>query len=210
MQEEMLEGYRLSPQQRRLWGLLRRGSNGAYQTKCAVTIKGRLESRSLKTALEKIIARHEILRTTFHCLPGMTIPMQVINETGGLVWREDDLNGMDEPASLIEALFHADSRPFDFERGPFLFLRLIKKAEDEYVMFIRFPAICADSVSIRNLVGELCQGYAAEVCGEDLDRDVMQYADLAEWQNDLIEAEEMREAGEYWRRRALPHPSALS
>src|SRR5262245_61509518 len=110
MQEEMLEGYRLSPQQRHLWGLLRRGWNVAYQTKCAVMIKGRFESRRLKTAVEKIIARHEILRTTFHCLPGMTIPMQVINETGGLVWQEYDLGGPDEPASSIEAFFQADSQ----------------------------------------------------------------------------------------------------
>ena len=28
-------------------------------------------------------------------------------------------------------------------------------------MIVRLPAICADSVSIRNLVGELCRGYAA-------------------------------------------------
>ncbi len=75
MQEERLEGYRLSPQQRRLWGLLRYGWNGAYQTAGVVTITGRLEIPRLKTAARNLIARHEILRTTFRCLPGMTIPM---------------------------------------------------------------------------------------------------------------------------------------
>ena len=36
MQGEALEGYRLSPQQRRLWMLLRSERNDPYQTKCAV------------------------------------------------------------------------------------------------------------------------------------------------------------------------------
>jgi len=209
MQEEILEGYRLAPQQRHLWEALRYGRNGAYQTKCAVAIKGRLESRHLRTAAEKIVARHEILRTSFQCLPGMTIPMQVINETGVVVWREADLSGLDERAWLIEYFFAGDLQPFDFEQGPFLLLHLIKKADDDYALLVRLPAICADLVSIRNLVGELCQEYEAAARGEELDRDVIQYADLAEWQNDLIEAEEMQAARDHWRRRALPHPSTL-
>ena len=67
MQEEMLEGYRLSPQQRHLWGLLRHGRNGSYQTKCAVMIKGRLESRHLKTAREKS------LRAMKFCAPPFNV-----------------------------------------------------------------------------------------------------------------------------------------
>jgi hypothetical protein len=71
-QENKLTGYRLSPQQRRLWGLLRRGSNVSYQAKSAVAIKGHLESGRLKTTVRNVIARHEILRTVFRSLPGMT------------------------------------------------------------------------------------------------------------------------------------------
>jgi hypothetical protein len=82
VQEKALTGYRLSPQQRRLWALLQHGWNESYQAKCAVMIRGRLESHRLKSAAQNVIARHEILRTTFQRLPGMAIPMQVIEETG--------------------------------------------------------------------------------------------------------------------------------
>src|SRR5262245_30402399 len=102
MQDSVLTGYRLSPQQRRLWTLLRQGWAGSYQTKCVVMTAGPLELCYLKTAAHNVIARHEILRTTFHCLPGGTIPMQVIEQTGGIGWQEDDLRGIDEQASLIE------------------------------------------------------------------------------------------------------------
>jgi NRPS condensation-like uncharacterized protein len=206
MLEVALEGYRLSPQQRRLWGMIRRGGGMSYQTKCVVAISGNFESRHLKTAVRNVIARHEILRTSFQCLPGMTIPMQVIRETGSVAWQEDDLSGLDEQAPLIEAFFDAASQPFDFEQGPFLRLHLIKRAQDDYVMIVRLPAVCADSASLRNLVGELSRSYAAAAGGESVDGEVAQYADLAEWQNELIEAEETRAGREYWRKQHLLRP----
>jgi amino acid adenylation domain-containing protein len=198
MQEKMLEGYRISPQQKHLWELLRHGRNAAYEAKCAVVINGRLDSRLLKSAAQNLISRHEILRTTFQHPLGMTIPEQVINETCGFLWQEDDLSGLDEQASLIDGYFHAASRHFDFEQGPFLSIHLIKRAKDDHVMIVRLPSVCADSVGLRNLVGELSGSYASTVCKEEFDRDVLQYADLAEWQNELIEAEETRLGREYW------------
>src|SRR5262249_19337129 len=118
MQGKALEGYRLSPQQRRLWMLLRQGRNGSYQAKCAVAVKGFLEPRHLEAAAQNVIARHEILRTTFQYLPGMTIPIQVIEESGVISWQEDDISELDDRDSLIENFFHDASSPFDFEIGP--------------------------------------------------------------------------------------------
>src|SRR5262250_2833027 len=125
MQEEVLKGYRLSPQQRHLWMSLRQGRSAPYQAKCAMAIKGRLDSARLKSAAQDVIARHEILRTTFQCLPGMTIPMQVIEETGGILWREDDLSERKDQTLLIEEFFSGTSQAFEFERGPSLSLHLI-------------------------------------------------------------------------------------
>src|SRR5215468_10031276 len=168
MQGEALAGFRISPQQRHLWELRDVGWDEAYQAKCAVAIKGRLDVRCLKTAAQQAIVRHEILRTTFQCLPGMTIPMQVIEETGSLIWQEEDLSGLDEQESAIEAFFQERSHSFDPGRQSSLQIQVIKKAEDDHVMIIRIPAICADSASLRNLVGELGNSYAATVCGKRL------------------------------------------
>jgi len=209
MHEEVLEGYRLSPQQRHLWALLRHGWNESYQTKCAVVIKGHLESEYLRTAAQGVVARHEILRTAFRCLPKTDMPVQVIRETGDICWREDDLSRLDDQESLIEELLYAPSHPFDFERGPFLHIHLIERAKDDYLMIVHLPAICADSIGLRNLIGELSRGYEAAIYGEELNGGIEQYADLAEWQNELIEAEETRAGRRYWRNRnhlAVPGP----
>jgi amino acid adenylation domain-containing protein len=203
MQEESLSGYRLSSQQRHLWSLLRPRRNRSYEVKCAVRIKGRLERGHLRTAAQKVITRHEILRTTFQLLPGMTIPMQVIEETGRIWWEESDLSGQGEQAALVEQYFEAASDDFDFERGPFLRLHLIKLNEEERVMIARLPAICADWESLRNVARDLSRSYEAVALGEELDGEAPQYADLAEWQNELIEAEETRIGREFWRNRNL-------
>jgi amino acid adenylation domain-containing protein len=203
IQEGTLEGYRLSPQQRHLWTLLRHGRNDPYQAKCAVSIKGCFEKSHLKAAAQNVITRHEILRTTFRCLPGMTIPMQVIEETVGISWQEDNMSGLDDRDSLIETIFHETSHPFDIEQGPLLHLHVIERSKKDYVLILRLPAICADSMSLRNLVGELSRGYAAVVCGDTVNGEVAQYADLAEWQNELIESEETRAGREYWRKLIL-------
>jgi amino acid adenylation domain-containing protein len=168
-----------------------------------VSIKGRLKIRHLKSAAQNLIARHEILRTTFQRLPGMTIPMQVIGEAGGISWQKDNMSGLEDRDSLIEIFFHEASHPFDFKQGPILHFHLIERSKKDYILLLRLPAIYADSVSLRNLVGELSRSYAAAICGETLNGEVSQYADLAEWQNELIESEETRDGREYWHNQTL-------
>ncbi len=71
-------GFRLSPQQKHLW-LLQQGSyNPAYRTECAVRIAGELDQQTLAAAIRNVVERHEILRTVFHFLPGVDVPLQVI------------------------------------------------------------------------------------------------------------------------------------
>ena len=76
MSKEIIEGYRLSPQQKHLW-LLRQSDRSAM---CAVRIDGELNVEGLRQAIRLVVDRVEILRTTFKFLPGMTIPVQVISD----------------------------------------------------------------------------------------------------------------------------------
>jgi hypothetical protein len=71
------EGYRLSPQQQRLWSL-RTSGPGGYLAQCAAVISGPLDPAALHRALVAVADRNEILRTTFRAVPAMTFPVQVI------------------------------------------------------------------------------------------------------------------------------------
>src|SRR5215470_16845422 len=73
-----VEGYRFSPQQRRFWSI--QSDLGAAGARCTVAIDGPLDVPRLNAALERLLERHSILRTSFCSVPGVPIPLQVINE----------------------------------------------------------------------------------------------------------------------------------
>src|SRR4051794_8692594 len=89
MSEEIVQGYRLSPQQKRLWSL-QHTHRGAFWSRCAVRIAGRVDVERLENAIYRVVEGHEILRTTFTVLPGMSVPVQVVHaESPRLVKRHD-------------------------------------------------------------------------------------------------------------------------
>ena len=90
----MIEGFELSPQQKHLWQLQKDNSDRSYLAQCTVKISGAIQPHILKTAISKIISNHEILRTSFHTLPGMTLPLQVIDEDNSFNFREYDYRGI--------------------------------------------------------------------------------------------------------------------
>ncbi|HNP74272.1 MAG TPA: condensation domain-containing protein, partial [Kouleothrix sp.] len=76
---QLVEGFRLAPQQKRLWQLQSAGG-AAYCAQGLVAIDGPLDRPALAAALRELAARHEILRTSFQRPPGLALPVQVIAE----------------------------------------------------------------------------------------------------------------------------------
>ncbi|MDQ3174278.1 MAG: condensation domain-containing protein, partial [Acidobacteriota bacterium] len=92
MQEQVIEGYRLSPHQKHLWLLQQDGT--PYRSVCVVTLAGPLDPARLHSAIGEVVKRHEILRTSFHGMAGMKTPVQVINDENRFGWKRVDLSGV--------------------------------------------------------------------------------------------------------------------
>ena len=109
MQQDIVEGFRLSPQQKRLWLLQQTDGSLPYRARCAVTIHGALNAEILEQALRTVIARHEILRTSFQLLPGISIPVQVISDDSVCALARHDISslGVDDQRARIESLYRA-------------------------------------------------------------------------------------------------------
>jgi amino acid adenylation domain-containing protein len=210
MQQEVINGFRLSPQQRRVW-LLQQGSS-AYRAQSALLIEGDLRPEALKEAMSRIVRRHEILRTTFHSLPGMKLPVQAPPEETALSWHNLDSSDPQrlEQADWIEELFREDRRrPFDFSQGPLLRAFLLRLSADRHVLFLSLPSICADSRTLKNLSLEISRSYEACLNDEDLFDEPMQYLQFSEWQNELLEDEDAEAGREFWRKQNLPALTAV-
>ncbi|MBD2741474.1 non-ribosomal peptide synthetase [Coleofasciculus sp. FACHB-1120] len=201
MPNDTIQGFQISPQQKRLWGLQQLDSNQDYQARCYLLIEGCLNIEMLKTSLQEIVERHEILRTHFRCLPGMTIPLQVISESSALHWQSIDLSARNsqEQSLQLETFFNSiGHQPCNFEEDSLLQLSLITLSEQKHILLINLPALCADTATLQHLAKEISRTYAACCLGTELDDEIMQYADISEWQNELLEGEDTEAGRNYW------------
>lgn len=212
MQVPVIEGFRLSPQQRHLWLLQQAGGDELpYRAQCAALIEGILNLEVLRAVLREVPDRYEILRTTFRCPDGMTTPLQVVSKESAPSIEEYDLSTWSAPRqeAEIEALFQQLGEvPFDLAKGPVLRISLLTLAADRHMLLVNASSLCADAASLRILVREISRSYSA--CGhrQGPSGDPSQYADLAEWENELLEAQEAQEGKRYWREAKAPVSSA--
>ena len=92
---QVAEGFRLSPQQRRLWHLHETYPASAFGTQCTVALTGVLDAGCLAQAVARVSARYEILRTSFGFLEGTSVPVQIVNGSAPRLESTIDLRGMD-------------------------------------------------------------------------------------------------------------------
>lgn len=202
MQVDAIEGFRLSPQQRHLWSLQQAGDELPYRAQCSILIEGDLNLRALRAVLRDVPDRYEILRTTFRCPHEAQIPIQEVNERSALWVKEYNFSTWDtrRQEAEIEALFQEVGWiPFDLVNGPVLRICLLTLAADRHMLLVNLPSLCADAASLRILVHEIGRRYSALIRCQEPSGDPAQYADLAEWENDLLESEEAQEGKKHWR-----------
>ena len=198
-----LEGFRLSPQQRALWSLAQATQGQPFRAFSAIRIAGNLSAPLLQQAVEQLVERHEILRTTFVRPPGIKSPFQVIAEAPQFSWSFVDLSALDatqQEVRIAEQVAHDRVKHFDLGHGPLLSLTLIKLAADAHVLLVSLPALCGDATTLASFTRELCRTYGKQL-EQEAPAEPMQYADFAEWQHELLEADDRNAAAakSHWR-----------
>ncbi|MBW3655446.1 MAG: amino acid adenylation domain-containing protein, partial [Gemmatimonadetes bacterium] len=191
----------LSYAQQRLWFLERLGDLGStYHVSRRLRLRGALDRAALVRALDRLLARHEALRTTFSAGGGE--PEQRIGpETSRFHLIEHDLAGETEPLDALQRLMAGEiAAPFDLERGPLIRGRLIRLADDDHVLMLTMHHVVSDGWSMRVLVDELGRLYAAfrEGRPDPLPALPVQYADYAAWQRRWVEDRVLEAQASYW------------
>ncbi|WP_071189195.1 non-ribosomal peptide synthetase [Trichormus sp. NMC-1] len=196
-----VNGFELSPQQKYLWNLQQSDSFN-YCVVGAVSINGNLQIEVLKSAVNQVIKNHEILRTNYQDITEMNFPLQVINHQGQFLYEEYDLSSCNfqEQEDKLQQIFNEFlNLNFNLETGAVLNLSLVNIAANKYILLMALPAICGDKITLQNLVKLISESYAAISHQEDiLDDEVLQYADLSAWQNELLTGVETQAGRSYW------------
>jgi len=199
----------LSFAQQRLWFLERMGGLGsAYHVPGRLRLRGELDREALVRALDRLVARHEPLRTTFRLENGE--PEQRIGpESTRFHLVEHDLAG---EADALERVMDGEvTAPFDLERGPLIRGRLVRLAGDDHLLLLTMHHIVADGWSMGVFVGELSRLYAAFRTGrpDPLPALPIQYADYAAWQRRWLEGPVLEAQAGYWTKTLAGAPELL-
>jgi amino acid adenylation domain-containing protein len=201
----------LSFAQQRLWFIEQLGGSGrSYNISAQLRLRGELHRGALGRALDRIVERHEALRTTFHSVDGE--PVQVVAETGGFPLADHDLTGHADPEAELRRLTEEEAAaPFDLARGPLVRGRLVRLAADDHVLLGTMHHIVSDGWSTGVLTQELGALYGAYLrgAGDPLPPLAIQYADYAAWQRRWVEGEVLQRQADYWTERLAGAPELL-
>jgi hypothetical protein len=188
------------------------GPSGGYNLPGDLRLVGPLDAVALERAIGEIVARHEVLRSTFGAPDG--VPVQTIHPATGFTLPRIDLRRTDADARDAElsrlAAAHVEA-PFDLERGPLLRVTLVRLEDAVHVLLVTMHHIVADGWSMGIFVKELAAIYDAFAAGRPspLPPLPLQYADFALWQRETLTAEVVGTELAYWTRRLAGAPAVL-
>ncbi|MET9255220.1 amino acid adenylation domain-containing protein [Streptomyces sp. NPDC003717] len=178
----------LSFAQHRLWFLNRmRSDDASYNLPMAVSLRGRLDTDALRSALGDVVARHESLRTVFREEAGRTgSPVQRVLSPGEGRPTLTVTHATTE--QVPQLLGTAARRGFDLGRDLPLRAELVRTGADEHVLLLTVHHVAADGWSMGPLAQDLAAAYAARSDGRAPEWTPLpvQYADYAMWQRDLL------------------------
>lgn len=168
-------------------------------------IDGHLDVAALSGAVDQLVLRHEILRTTFRRHRGR--PRQVVQP-----WRPGYLRVIDmtdaprrqREQAAMERLVAEDYRAFDYVRGPLIRPTLVRLDDNAHVFSLACCEMAVDGTSrhiVTNTLGDL---YAILAEGGDpagYPFPSLQFADIAVARRKLVPTSAYLEQVTYWRKR---------
>ncbi len=191
--------------QERLWFVQQlQPTNTAYHLGEVFALRGPLDEAALRRAFADVVARHEVLRTSFREVDGKGSCV-IASADDGSVLQAADISQLPPAAQEETVAAQADellATPFDLSRPPLLRARLLRLAAEDHRLIFFVHHIAFDGWSIDVLVRELGARYTGAV----LPPLKLHYADYAQWQRERAWQPEWQEALTRWTERLAGTP----
>jgi amino acid adenylation domain-containing protein/FkbH-like protein len=195
--------------QERLWFLEQiSAENRAYNVPIAFRLNGPLDLDAFQKAFDRIISRHESLRTNFY-FAGADLS-QVISPPASIKISVVDLSDEARAQELVDA---EAQLPFDLAKGPLIRAKLFRLQESEHIFALVMHHIISDGWSLGIFLREFEAAYHAivgKVAQPALPPLSVQYADFAEWRRRSIEGALLENELSFWKKKLDGAPSAIA
>ncbi|MBL0385637.1 amino acid adenylation domain-containing protein [Tumebacillus sp. ITR2] len=199
------EAYEMSHAQQRLFFLhWMDRENVSYNMPALLELEGALDQQALVRAFETILARHDVLRTTYEMRSER--PVQRVHAMQPLDVPFTDVSGLPETereSALWDEVTAEMQTPFDLTVGPVFRMRVFRLAPERHWLMLQVHHIVGDFWSWQVILREFQTLYAAQAAGDQKQNPLaplpVQYTDYAAWQNQRLEQGHLQASQAFWR-----------
>ncbi|MCP9823849.1 amino acid adenylation domain-containing protein [Synechococcus sp. EJ6-Ellesmere] len=180
--------------------------DASYNVPFSLRLRGQLDYATLESAVNEVVARHEVLRARFGLIDGR--PVQYVI---------DDLHIqiahiLPEPEGVASVISDHARYSFDLSSGPLIKVSLIRLAERDHILLLNMHHIVADGWSLGVFVSELCLFYRRSMLYESCCPPILatQYHEFAKAQAARVESGEFADQLCYWLEQLKNAPSTIT
>ncbi|MEG2390576.1 MAG: AMP-binding protein, partial [Pseudomonas sp.] len=176
--------------------------SSAYNIPGALRLRGELDEDALRASFQQLIERHESLRTRFFERDG--VALQQVDAAAEFNLQLIDISDLPthEREARAEQIREDEARSqFDLEKGPLLWVTLIRLDDEDHQLLVTLHHIIADGWSLNVLIDEFARLYAAASQGQRTELAPLptQYADYGSWQRQWLAHGEGERQLAYWK-----------
>ncbi|YAG04451.1 Non-ribosomal peptide synthetase [Nostoc sp. DSM 114167] len=147
--------------QKEIWASVQMGdaANCAYNESQSLRLKGELDVKLFQSAVEKLVQRHEALRTTFST-DGNTLCIVASRQIEIPIIELSNLEPQEKQEKLASILRQEVEQPFDLEHGPLFRAKIVKLQPQEHLAILTAHHIICDGWSWAVLIPDLGKFYS--------------------------------------------------
>jgi len=205
-----LKHYPLSHAQRRLWTLESlQMASGAMTISSAIRLKGTIDIDSYIKSWQKVVERHEILRTRI--VVEHEKPRQFVHDDKFSVHYEMIQNSEAE-STLIRKLERLSEQRISMYDDWLFSIRIFEINKHEFIVFMQMHHIIGDAWSLDIIAADQKHIYELLInkSGDDLPELSFQYKDYAFWQNENSRIDHFEKSKSYWHKKLADDLTLLS
>ena len=188
-------------------------NSNAYNIPIAMEIHGELNKSALEQAFQAVIAKYEILRTSFYTIGG--IPHQKVSDH--LDFKINSISLIDTPEPLreqksMDLLFRYSKESFALDQTPLLRVFSFDLAPHSCILLFVIHHLLCDNWSLTLLIQEILTLFNSISAGIQPDESSpkIQYSDYCFWEKEMLASEETKLKMDYLRNKLRSFNSKLN
>ena len=204
----------LSFAQERMWFFYQlEPDNPFYNNSAILNLEGILDLEVLERAVNEIVLRHEILRTSFVLANNQ--PTQIVAPNQAISIPVEDLQELPlelQHVAIKQLVKQEAQKPFSLTTGSLLRTKLLRLGQRSHVFILTIHHIISDGWSIGIFIQELAalyESFLTKATYPLVDLPV-QYADFAEWHRQWLQGDRLKQQLDYWKQQLAGVPPVLN